>query len=79
MTRMIAPRTIGGIALLGAGALLLPGCVAKTAYNAARLPVQAASKTADWATVSGDEADRARGRRLREKCQERYDAYYCRD
>jgi len=68
---------IGGVALLGAGALLLPGCVARTVYNTARMPVQAAGKAADWATVSGDEADRARGRRLREKCQERYDPYYC--
>lgn len=70
-------KTLSAMLLLGAGPLLLPGCVAKTVYNTARLPVQAAGKATDWATVSGDEADRARGRRLREKCRERYDPYYC--
>ena len=69
-------RMIGALTLLGAS-LLLPGCVAKTVYNTARLLVQAAGKATDWATVSGDEADRSRGRRLREKCRERYDSYYC--
>ncbi|MBT2186891.1 hypothetical protein [Sphingobium nicotianae] len=55
----------------------LPGCVARTAYHVATAPVKVASKAADWATVSGDEADRNRGRVLRRKCQERYDEYYC--
>lgn len=69
-------RMIGALMLLGTG-MMLPGCVARTAYNTARLPVQAVGKATDWATVSGDEADRARGRRLREKCRARYDPYYC--
>jgi len=68
-------------AVLIAGTALLPfalqGCVARTAYNVARAPIQAGSKAADWATVSGDEADRERGRELRRKCKERYDPYYC--
>jgi len=66
-------------ALLPLSALLLPGCVAKTVYNVARVPVQATSQAADWATVSSDEADRARGRALRKKCKERPDPAYCRD
>jgi hypothetical protein len=71
-------KSIGGIALCIC-ALALQGCVAKTAYNVARMPVKATAKAADWATVSGDEADRERGRELRRKCRERYDDYYCRD
>jgi len=67
------------LALLAPCALLLPGCVAKTVYNVARVPVQATSKAADWATVSGDEADRARGRELRKKCKEHPDPAYCGD
>jgi hypothetical protein len=59
-------------------ALSLPGCVARTALNVATAPVKATAKVADWATVSGDEADRARGRELRKKCKERPDDYYCR-
>jgi len=43
------------------------------------VPVQATSQAADWATVSSDEADRARGRALRKKCKERPDPAYCRD
>ncbi len=63
--------------LLAFLALFLPGCVAKTAYNVATAPVRATAKAADWATTSGDEADRARGRELRRKCKDRYDPYYC--
>jgi hypothetical protein len=72
-------KTGGILALCMIVPLLLSGCVARTAYNVARAPVQATSKAADWATVSGDEADRARGRELRRKCRERYDPYYCDD
>lgn len=68
---------VRSLALLALCALLLPGCVAKTVYNVARTPVQATSKAADWATVSGDEADRARGRELRKKCKEHPDPAYC--
>ena len=70
---------IRSLALLAPCALLLPGCVAKTAYNVVRAPVQATSKAADWATVSGDEADRKRGRELRKKCKEHPDPAYCGD
>ena len=70
-------KIIGTIALCAVSALLLEGCVVRTAYNVARAPVKVASKAADWATVSGDEADRDRGRVLRKKCRERYDDYYC--
>jgi len=70
-------RMIRSLALIAPCALLLPGCVAKTAYNVVRLPVQATSKAADWATVSGDEADRARGRELRKKCKKNPDPAYC--
>jgi hypothetical protein len=72
-------KTGGILALCMIVPLLLSGCVARTAYNVARAPVQATSKATDWATVSGDEADRARGRELRRKCRERYDPYYCDD
>jgi len=72
-------KTIGSIVVISGAALALQGCVARTAYNVARAPVKATAKAADWATVSGDEADRARGRELRKKCRERYDPYYCED
>ncbi len=60
-----------------AAALLLPGCVAKTALNVATMPVKAGAKAADWATVSGDEADRNRGRELRKKCKKDPNPDYC--
>jgi hypothetical protein len=53
--------------IIFAAALLLPGCIARTAVNIATLPVKAASKGADWATTSQDEADRNRGRDLRKQ------------
>jgi hypothetical protein len=70
-------RHIGAIGLCGLLPLALQGCVARTAYNVARAPIQAGAKAADWATVSTDEADRNRGRELRRKCRERHDPYYC--
>jgi hypothetical protein len=57
--------------------LLLSGCVAKTAFNVVTLPVKAGAQAADWATTSGDEADRNRGRDLRKQCKKEYDARYC--
>lgn len=66
-------RTMSGAALLAAVVLLLPGCVTKVVT----VPVKAAAKAADWATVSGDEADRARGRELRKKCKTDPDPKYC--
>jgi hypothetical protein len=62
--------------LLATTMLLLPGCVS-TVGKVVTAPVRATSKAVDWTTTSGEEADRNRGRRLREKCKERYDAYYC--
>jgi len=60
--------------LLTTGALLfLPSCVTKVVTA----PIKATAKAADWATTSGDEADRSRGRELRRKCKERYDPYFC--
>ena len=59
--------------LTGFALLLLPGCVTKVVTA----PIKATAKVADWATTSGDEADRARGRELRKKCKERYDPNYC--
>lgn len=46
-------------------ALLLPGCIAKTAVDIVTLPVKAVGQTADWATTSQSEADRNYGRRMR--------------
>ena len=56
-------------------ALLLPilalpltgGCVAKTVWGVATAPVKAGSQVIDWTTTSQDEADRAYGRRMRDK------------
>jgi uncharacterized lipoprotein YajG len=71
--------SISRTAMILCAALALPGCVAKAAYNAVTLPVKATSQAVDWATVSGDEADRSRGRELRKKCKENYDPQYCKD
>lgn len=61
-----------------AGALLmLPGCIARTALDVVTLPVKATAQAADWATTSGDEADRNRGRELRKRCRDRYNPDYC--
>ncbi|MBC2777711.1 hypothetical protein [Parasphingopyxis marina] len=69
-------------------ALLLSGCIAKTAANIVTAPVRAVGQAADWATTSQDEADRNRGRELREEeerlgrqwrecMEEREDRDYC--
>jgi hypothetical protein len=51
-------------------ALMLPGCIARTALDVVTLPVKAASKTVDVLTTSQSEADEKRGRavRKREEC-----------
>jgi hypothetical protein len=72
-------KTLTAVALCAVVSMTLPGCVARTAYNVVRAPINATSKAVDWATTSGDEADRARGRVLRKKCAERWDDYYCTD
>jgi hypothetical protein len=56
--------------LLLAGCILLSGCVARTAYHVATLPVRATSQVVDWTTTSRSEADRNLGRKVR-KQQER--------
>lgn len=53
--------------LILAVALLLPGCIAKTALDVATMPVKATSQAADWATTSQDEADRNYGRQMRKQ------------
>ena len=45
----------------------LGGCVAQTALDIATLPVKAASAAVDAATTSQSEADRKRGRAIREQ------------
>lgn len=63
------------ILLLPLLALVLPGCVAKTALDIATLPVKVASSAVDAATVSQAEADQKRGRQIRkyEECLGRED------
>jgi hypothetical protein len=58
------------ILFVAAFALVLPGCIAKTALDVATLPVKAASAAVDAATTSQSEADEKRGReiRLKEEC-----------
>lgn len=48
-------------------ALLLQGCLAKTAFDVATAPVRVASKAVDLATTSQSEADEKRGRALRKR------------
>lgn len=67
-------RLIAATALL---AVPLGGCVAKTAWDVATLPVHAAAvpvraggKVVDWTTTSQAEADRNYGRQMR-KAEER--------
>ena len=46
-------------------ALATGGCVAKTAWDVATLPVKATGKVVDWSTTSQSEADRNYGRKMR--------------
>ena len=48
-------------------ALLLSGCLARTAVNVATLPVRAVSAGVDAVTTSQAEADQRRGREIREE------------
>ena len=50
-------------------ALLLSGCIAKTALDVVTLPVKVASKGVDLATTSQSEADQKRGREIRQREQ----------
>lgn len=47
--------------------ILLPGCVARAAYDVATLPVRATAKVVDWSTTSQSEADRNLGRKIRKQ------------
>ena len=47
--------------------LLAGGCVAKTAWDVATLPVKAAGKAVDWTTTSQYEADRNYGKKMRKQ------------
>ena len=53
--------------VIGAAALMLQGCLAKTAVSAVTLPVKVASRGVDLATTSQSEADQARGREVRQR------------
>lgn len=55
------------IVLACGAALLLQGCIARTAASVVTAPVRAAGQVVDWTTTSQDEADRATGRRVRER------------
>ena len=48
-------------------ALLLTGCLARTAASIVTLPVKAASAGVDAVTTSQSEADQRRGREIREE------------
>ncbi len=56
------------IVSLAAVTLSLGGCVS-TIGSVVTAPVKAVGKVADWTTTSQDEADRNRGRKLREQEQ----------
>ncbi|WP_246263342.1 hypothetical protein [Parasphingopyxis algicola] len=68
-------------------ALLLSGCIARTAASVVTAPFKAVGQAADWATTSQDEADRNRGREIREEeerlgrewreCMEDHERAYC--
>lgn len=53
--------------LLAAAAFTLQGCLAKTAVDVVTLPVKAASAGVDAVTTSQSEADRNRGREIRQR------------
>jgi hypothetical protein len=55
------------LVLILPAALLLPGCIAKTALDVATMPVKATAQAADWATTSQDESDRNYGRKMRKQ------------
>lgn len=57
-------RTVLTALLLGIG---LGGCVAQTALDIVTLPVKVAGAAVDAATTSEAEADRKRGRQIRER------------
>jgi hypothetical protein len=54
-------------AMLSGAALMTSGCVAKTAWDVATLPVRATGQVVDWTTTSQEEADRNYGRKMRKQ------------
>jgi hypothetical protein len=48
-------------------ALMVSGCIAKTALDVVTLPVKVVSKGVDLATTSQSESDQKRGRELRQR------------
>ncbi|MBC7286233.1 hypothetical protein [Hoeflea sp.] len=56
--------TLIGVSL---AALLLGGCLARTAFDVATAPVRITSRAVDLATTSQSEADETRGRELRRR------------
>jgi len=48
-------------------ALATSGCIAKTAWDVATLPVKATGKVVDWTTTSQEESDRNYGRKMRKQ------------
>jgi outer membrane murein-binding lipoprotein Lpp len=59
------------VLLLAPVSLLLSGCLARTAVDIVTLPVRAVSAGVDALTTSQEEADRERGRRMREEDERR--------
>jgi hypothetical protein len=57
-------------AILFAPIVLLAGGCLSTAASIVTAPVRAVGQVADWTTTSQSEADRNRGRRLRERDEE---------
>ncbi|WP_157216251.1 hypothetical protein [Flavisphingomonas formosensis] len=55
------------LTLACAAALLLTGCVVRTAAKVATAPVRVVGKGVDWTTTSREEADRNRGRAMRKQ------------
>ncbi len=52
---------------VGAAALALQGCLARTAVGVATAPVRIASRGVDLATTSQSESDQKRGREIRQR------------
>ena len=48
-------------------ALMASGCLVRTAADVVTAPVRAGAQVVDWSTTSQDEADRNRGREIREE------------
>lgn len=55
------------LVLLFGAALVLQGCIARTAASVVTAPVRATSQVVDWTTTSQEEADRNLGRDVRRR------------